>query len=279
VWANCQKEVIEFMTTIRPLRKTDKWLAVLKHRVTMLGALLLDRSPDTMEPICIMDVYTRLDIRAVLERPCDDDDIDTVEEEDFSDALADWDGVVAHARASRRTKLLEALRKVPEQSQATEEDLGRLTSLFRCTDTACAMGNRVMNAAMATIHRCQPHPWASSINYPTSMSEWVKTDPLELMQIVCSRSDVSGGRGTFEVEMVARERAVKVIQLAGLDPQTVTAADLDKMDPWFMCTCTTCRGATYLFGTSRRLFDWRHAVSHDIKCSMISTYSRVLLTD
>jgi hypothetical protein len=249
-----------FLATVRPMRKADEWLKVLKDRATLLSGLLVRHCPSEVVVPCVMDLYTRLDIRAILERPLDDNGQDTVDGEAFTDILADFDPILAHARAERSSTLLSALRTESDTPNAiTTADLDRPTSVFRCTSGGCTAS--VMNGAMALMHRCDLHRWHHLQHQRTSMTEWRITDPMERMRYVCKSIQGCGGSATFELELQAMAWAMKVMELAEVDPVKTTVEDLDDLDPWFSCSCHSCSIYNPGFHATMRVHDWRHIVS------------------
>jgi hypothetical protein len=247
-----------FMEPIRPLRKADEWLKVLKQRVTLLGGLLLERCPsDTIAP-CVIDLYSRLDIRAILERPLDDKGQDNVDEASFAVVLADFDALVAGARTHRAITLLAAMRTNSKTPDAiTEADLDRPTSLFKCGSSYC-VSNSVMNTATASVHRCENDQYRYSQTRPMGMAEWNMTDALERMHYICRAVEVCGGPATFVVDTHAMARATRIIELVGIYP-ACTVADLDAIDPWFSCSCYSCNSPGG-FHATKPAISWRHLV-------------------
>jgi hypothetical protein len=202
-----------FMEPVRPLRKADEWLNVLKQRVTLLGDLLLKRCPSDTIPPCVIDLYPRTDIRTILEQPLDDNSQDSVDEASFADALANFDAILADARAQRTATLVAALRAKSETPDSiTEADLDRRTSLFKCSNNDCAPRNAMISATALT-HRCQRthNPFGRSPRM--CMTEWKITDPLERMQHVSRSVQVCGGPATFQVDGYAAARAANVVQI------------------------------------------------------------------
>jgi hypothetical protein len=250
---------MEFMEPIRPLRKADEWLKVLKQRVTLLSGLLVERCPSDTIPPCIIDLYSRLDIRAILEQPLDYNCQDNVDEASFADALANFDAILADARAQRTITLVAALRAQSESPDAiTEADLDRPTSLFTCSNNDCAPRN-AMIAATALTHRCEKTHHHYLRSKRMGMTEWKITDPLERMQYVSRSVQVCGGPATFQVDVYAAACATIVVQLVAIRP-LCTITDLDGLDIWFSCSCPQC-GDSRGFHSTKPAMTWRQLVS------------------
>jgi hypothetical protein len=247
-----------FMEPVRPLRKADEWLNVLKQRVTLLGGLLLKRCPSDTIPPCVIDLYPRPDIRTILEQPLDDNSQDSVDEASFADALVNFDAILADARVQRTATLLAAMRTKSKTPDAiTEVDLDRPTSLFQCGSSYCVLNN-VMNTATALVHRCEYDPYRYSQIRPTGMAEWNMTDALERMNYICRAVEVCGGPATFVVDTHAMARATRIIELVEIYP-ACTIADLDAIDPWFSCSCYSCNSSGG-FHATKPAISWRQLV-------------------
>jgi hypothetical protein len=260
---NCKPEVVAFMKPVRPLRQANDWLEVLKRRATLLSSLLVERCPSHVIAPCVMDLYSRLDVRSILERPLDDDGRDTVDKFCFTGILADFDAVLAYVRAERTNTMLVALRAKSDTPDAvTEADLDRPTSLFRCTaaDRDCTSG--VMNSVTALIHRCERHLFYTIQSRGTSLTELQLMDPLERMRFVCAQVRVSGGQADIELDPRAIVRVEQFMTLLDVDPVEVTMAYLDELDPWFSCSCPYCTTpGNQGSHSTKSVTDWRHLVS------------------
>jgi hypothetical protein len=253
-----------FMEPIRPLRVADDWFTVLKRRATLLGDLLMKRCPPDVIAPCVMDLYTRPDIRTILEQPLGDHGQDTVDEATFMDVLPDMDVILPYVRAGRIASLLAALRAKSDTPDAiTEADLDRPTSLFQCSaarHSGCTSG--VMNCAMALVHRCEQQPWFMYREREFTFKDLQVTDHLERMRCVCTKAQVCGGRATFELHSEAIARAKELMALARIDPTEVTIAYLDKLDLWFSCSCRHCvPDSSQESHFTKSATDWRHLVS------------------
>jgi hypothetical protein len=155
VWTSFKPRIVAFMEPIRLLRQADEWLKALKRRVKLLGDLLVELFPSDVIPPCVMDVYTRHDVRTILERPLDDEGQDTVDGPSFTDL--NFDVIQAHAKAERTNTMLGALQNKSDSPEAiTEADLDRPTSLFRCTADSSVCSSGFMDSATALVHRCEP---------------------------------------------------------------------------------------------------------------------------
>jgi hypothetical protein len=272
VWINCKAEIIAFLEPVRPLRQADDWLRTLEARVTLFSGLLAELCPSNVIAPCVMDLYSRLDIRAILERPLDDNGENTVDRTSFVDVLADFDAILKYARAQRIATLLAALRAKSNTPQAiTEADLDRPTCLFRCTGSNCEVD--VMNSATALVHRCETYR-VDDYDEEFSTAEWRMTEPMERMQHVCVHVvQLAGGQATFEMDSEAIGRAEMAMTLAGIDPIHTTISDIDSVDPWFSCSCTSCTPAKRGFHTKKAVFSWRQLVSHHLQSTGFTVLS------
>jgi hypothetical protein len=253
------------MEPVRTLRLADEWLHVLKRRVTLFSDLVVERCPSDIIPPCVMNLYTRLDIRAILERSLDDDGRDTVNEATFTDILADFDALLAYARAERTTTLLAAIEtgsKTP--GVVTEAHFDRATSIFRCNSQGCTVVG--INSATALVHRCDLHHYGNLPNGGRfGLTQWEMTEPLDRMRYICAIVPSSGGQTTIGLDLSAIGRAKRIMNLVGIDPAQGTMADLDSRDPWISCSCQHCalvRGSTGFY-SSKSVMDWRHLVCHN----------------
>jgi hypothetical protein len=260
------------MDCVRSLRYAHRWLYALKRRAEILGGLLKERTPTHVTPLCVMDVYTRDDFRAILERPLGPNGEDDVQADDFVISLADFNNVGYWAMTERGMSLVAALEAAATpKTKFAFEDLERPTSLFRCGNPRCPAHQQVLNSAVALSHRCPDHspPTAGmwqrfgSYMYPR-LCDLQLTDPMERMRMICNwEVGTCGGAAAFIVHADAVIRTRFAMESVGLDPDTGTVLELNFWDPWFVCTCVRCRGGsdspTYVAET---ILDWRHMVSY-----------------
>jgi hypothetical protein len=266
VWTSFKPRIVAFMEPVRLLRQADEWLEVLKRRVKLLGDLLVELFLSDVIPPCVIDVYTRHDVRMILERPLDDERQDTVDGSSFTDL--NFDVIQAHAKAERINTMIAALRAKSDSPEAiTEADLDRPTSLFRCTADSSDCSSAVMNSATALVHRCELESSHLLQSSEFGRKELELVNPLERMRYICTQVKVSGGRATTGLDRRAISRAEKVMTLAGIDLFEGTVAQLDDHDPWVWSPCpylkstsSSCRRSHH---GSESVFDWRHLVSHE----------------
>jgi hypothetical protein len=283
VWLNMQAEIIEFMEEAREARKADGQLRVLKRRVELLTAAMKPLTSSYVPRV--VDIYSMDSIREILDRPLEGGN-DTVTAHSFNDALADFDAVLKHARASRRSELIKALsawqdlcaRRITASDQEdsgegegdsdfaygtpTEAHLELATSLFTCQEPTrarylwCA-ATQTCSADEFLTHHCWnrwPVTWG--------VREWAQTDRYQQLAYVCADVQVAGGAGHVHVAGDYARKAAEVVRRAGLDPLRATKRAMDVADAWFWCTCERCRMITLRMDGHRLALDWRQAVLH-----------------
>jgi hypothetical protein len=260
VWTNIQLEVLEFMnSTIRPKCRFDV-IRPLCDRVKCLVAALEAR-PTSYAPR-VIDLYSLDSIRSVLDRPLENGQ-DTVTANSFAEALADYDAIIAHCEAQRRSELLHALGSGP--GDEGDARLHLATSLWTCQTSwrhSCRASLHPMDYSEALAHRCTSDDWSKHAPRFDD-DEWEMSDRLQQIKLVCAMVPGAGNINALDASKSAEEHASWIVQLAGLDPASATATDMDAADAWFECTspgCSKCRKEKKSLTKRKSVFDWRKAV-------------------
>jgi hypothetical protein len=264
VWTNIQSEVLGFMNaTIRPKCRVDGQIRTLCDRVKCLVAALEAR-PTSYAPR-VIDLYSLDSIRSVLDRLLENGE-DTVTVDSFAEALADYDAVIEHYEAQRRAELLQAFKPGPGEDDNANTWLHLATTAFSCdTDDSrywCHVGQMDVGEALA--HRCAHSEW--SLYGPRfGEREWRTTDRLQQVKLACADVLGAGSSSAVVFSTDTKRQAIRVVQLAGLDPASAMAADMDSANAWFQCTSMNCddrkcSAKSALMG-NKIVYSWRQAVS------------------
>jgi hypothetical protein len=261
VWTNMQSGVLEFMnSTIRPKCRVDGQIRTLSDRVGSLVAALEART--TSYAPRVIDLYSLDSIRSLLDQPLQNGE-DTVTSDSFADALSNYDAIIAHCEAQGRLELLYALGPGPGDDDDARLHLA--TSLWTCQTSwrhSCRASLRPMDYGEALTHRCTYHDWSKRAP-KFGDDEWGMFDRLQQVKLACAEVPGAGNINVMDASKSAEEHASWIVQLAGLDPASATAADMDAADAWFECIspgCYTCRDEKKRLWERKSVFDWRKAV-------------------
>jgi hypothetical protein len=240
------------MNRVRSWRQVDLQLSSVRQRIELLVSALRTRTTSYL-PRAI-DLYSFGPIHALIDRPLENDDDDTVTLDDFTNVLSNFDDILAHCRSRRVSHALDALRASPDRppGDVRQDDLNLATSLFRCHSVGGICSSDVMTLQDTLVHHCPTR-------YLPRRENWFIVDRQEQAELVSHWIDGAGGNVTLRVHLGARMRAVHLIKLAGLDPENSTFDDMDALNPLFGCSCMPCVWRTQR-DQRRIVFDWRQAV-------------------
>jgi hypothetical protein len=270
VWSNIKTEVVNFMDQIRANRETEARLKTLKQRVEHLVSVTREHTAPHDCPPHIADLDSIPTIRELLDRPLANGQ-DTVTRAIFAQVVVNFDETVAHCRQHRRDALLSHLR-VDGVPLPAEADLALATSIFECpahvSSWLCSRGG-FLSAAEMRAHRCLGWGLRAEVGRP-GRRDWDVRERQAQLDLVCSWIPDAGGPGHVGVQAAVRERAARIVALAGLDPASATAEEMDAVGAWFVCSslCLVCK---YRATKGQRpIHNWRHAVSPHLPSSIMS---------
>jgi hypothetical protein len=272
------------MESVRRKRHWELWQDTVKKRVRILSELIRQHHAqlplDTILP-SIGDLHEHESFRAVLDTPLnEDDESDPVTATSFQMSMAGLPAITEQWRVSA-TNVLRALLPAVDQSslssksattpnEKTSGSADRLllaTSVFHCR---CWSSNRIFSYPNILAHRCYHMNFYSNRdevppdfdlfrgnNSAESLRTWFiqvsKERPFNDAQ------DLRFARVPDNPEQGEYNRAVTLIRLAGLDPETTTQAEMDSSSARFSCSCAGCRDHAR-YSTPRAVMDWRNAV-------------------
>jgi hypothetical protein len=251
-WNSIQPEVVAFMNRVRSWRQVDLQLSSVRQRIELLVSALRTRTTSYL-PRAI-DLYSFGPIHALIDRPLENDNADTVALDDFTNVVGNFDDILAHCRSRRVSHAVDALRASSDRplEDVSEDDLNLATSLFRCHSVGGLCSSNAMTLQDVLVHHCPTRYWPRR-------EHWFILDRQQQAELVSHWVDGAGGNGTLRVHLEARARAVHLIKLAGLDPESSTFDDMDALNPLFECSCLPCVWRTQR-DQRRVILDWRQAV-------------------
>jgi hypothetical protein len=285
VWANIRSDAETYLRSVRRKRHWELWQDAIQKRVQILSELLRQHHAqlplDTILP-GIGDLYERESFRAVLDTPLiEDDESDPVTETSFQMAMTELPLITEQWRASATDVLRSLLPAVdqlslsPEPTRTPNEETSgstdRLllaTSVFSCK---CAMGRHIFSYPNILAHRCRHQNLFTNLedDVPPNLDLFRGNTSVESLRAMFLKAAderpfndeqrLQFARMPDVPEPFEYDRAVALVRLAGLDPETTTQAEMDASSVRFSCTCARCMDSAR-YGRPRVIMDWRNDV-------------------
>jgi hypothetical protein len=191
----------------------------------------------------IIDAYSLDAVREIFHRPLVDG-VDGVTALDIYECIEpNADAIFLHCAAQR---LLDAL-PIAQGTSTNELDLA--ATIFSCTARGydvCGRGS-FLNGREALAHLCRTWPRDNTHRRPPER-DLLKHDREQQVQLLCDWVAGAGGTSKIRMNTWAVGVAKHVVRLAGLDPGSATAQDMDNANAWFECTKASCMRCTRFFG-------------------------------
>jgi hypothetical protein len=268
------------MRAVRRKRTWQLWRTTVENRVGILSRLVQEHHAtlplNTILP-GIGDIYTQDSFRAVLDCPLNEDESDPVTGDSFQAAVATLPTFSQQWRLAA-TEIVRNL--LPPLEEATDTDRLQLaTSVFRCL---CAWRRFYHTYPSVLAHRCSKYSGGIFFDPDedvTAQGEYLGTQntpvSFDLLAAPWSRDNLRKwfvritGHDSYNVKnklrldrstdgkSFAHEKAVILVRMAGLDPDTATQADMDASGARFLCSCDDC---TEKWGREQSVMDWRNLV-------------------
>ncbi|KAI5822721.1 hypothetical protein K523DRAFT_407287 [Schizophyllum commune Tattone D] len=235
-WASIRGPLLELLQELRDKRLEQERHVVLRERYRMLKEVHEDRIHNkTPQERCFMPGAGELaglkEVTDAIERTPVDRKLTKADLQSIIRAVpqARWDAWNVE-RAAALVDVLNQAEASPMHGQsATAKDIQLATTLF-----TYGYGTHLTYPEVLG-HR--DGLWGTSTTSQVSIEkEWAAKD--------------------YKVQLDRQRIAAKVVTLAGLDPKTATAADMDARDAWF-ATTENVRASNY----DLRAMTWRYAVS------------------
>ncbi|KAI0789494.1 hypothetical protein C8Q75DRAFT_765927 [Abortiporus biennis] len=238
-WNMLEPRAIEKMDEIRERRIADERRAALQIRIRPFEAILLSlrRKHGESNFPTPFDFMNLPRIRKIVDVPSDV----SLTVEDFMNAIdpilpeimSDW-------KASLTGKLLAAISTKEKIPDGTDPFTLAIGQFFRCKNCC---GNGLRTYPQIYSHICQTYyqSWCGD-GYTTAVYitfEWTKSTPADRFESIA-------------------DHVRTIVNLAGLDAMTATAADMDNVDCKYVCI--SCEPNVHWSG--RRIMDWRAMINH-----------------
>ncbi|KAL1699643.1 hypothetical protein EV121DRAFT_264954, partial [Schizophyllum commune] len=237
-WASTRGPLLEILQELRDNRLEQERQVVLRERYRMLKEVYEDRVHNkTPQERCFMPGAGELaglkEVTDAIERTPVDQELTKANLQSIIRAVpkARWDAWNAE-RSAALVDMLKHAEALPMHGQpATAKDLHLATTVF-----TYGYGTHLTYPEVLG-HR-DGHWGTSKTSQMSVEKEWAAKD--------------------YKVQLDRQRIAAKVVTLAGLDPKTATAADMDARDAWF-ATTENVRASNY----DLRAMTWRYAI---MKC-------------
>ncbi|KDQ59041.1 hypothetical protein JAAARDRAFT_206027 [Jaapia argillacea MUCL 33604] len=223
IWANIEPKLIEFMQNFKKKRLEREHFYVFEQRWRIVEKILLEfaltRPPTDILPR-IDDLLVLPEVKEIVERP----DEDMVARDDFAELALRLPEISQTWLQANKVAVLSLMpNKGGDEDTAVGEDTLTLATTYFC----CG--------------QCR-----TPISYPRILGHGC----------CCKDSSWTLREGTT-FDITASNIASHLVSLCGSSPLTMTASEMDTMDPRLSCgACESKRG--------RKVMDWRSAVNHHL---------------